>query len=101
MLNDIAVNKDNVFASCDDAGSMYLWDWKSGYNFQQIRSKEQPGSISSEAGIFCSKFDQSSTRLITGECDKTIKIWKEDETATEATHPIDLSWKYDFDKNRH
>jgi len=38
--------------------------------------------------------------LITGECDKTIKIWREDETATEETHPLDLQWKYDFEKNR-
>ena len=40
-----------------------MWDWKSGYNFQKIENKVQPGSISSEAGIFCAKFDQSSTRL--------------------------------------
>jgi pleiotropic regulator 1 len=26
--------------------------------------------------------------MITAECDKTIKIWKEDETATPETHPI-------------
>jgi pleiotropic regulator 1 len=28
-------------------------------------------------------------RLITAECDKTIKIWKEDENATPETHPIE------------
>lgn len=28
-------------------------------------------------------------RLITGECDKTIKIWKEDPDATPETHPVD------------
>jgi pleiotropic regulator 1 len=37
----------------------------------------QPGSLESENGIFCSAFDKSGTRLITGEADKTIKIWKE------------------------
>jgi len=41
----------------------------------------QPGSIDSESGIFASIFDKSSCRLITCEADKTIKIYKEDETA--------------------
>jgi len=27
-------------------------------------------------------------RFLTGECDKTIKIYKEDEDATEESHPI-------------
>jgi pleiotropic regulator 1 len=26
--------------------------------------------------------------MITAECDKTIKIWKEDEDATPQTHPL-------------
>jgi pleiotropic regulator 1 len=33
--------------------------------------------LSSEAAIFDIKFDKSSSRIITAECDKTIKIWKE------------------------
>ena len=37
-----------------------------------------------------------SFRLLTGECDKTIKIWKEDETATPETHPVaDISMQFD------
>ena len=55
-----------------------------------------------------STFDRTGMRLITGEvswhrtadrssllthlqADKTIKVWKPDETATEETHPLD--WK--------
>ena len=34
-------------------------------------------------------------RFITGECDKTIKIYKEDETATPETHPIE-DFKIEF-----
>ena len=60
---------------------MYFWDWRTGYNFQRIQAAVQPGSIHSEAGIFTLQFDQSGSRLITGETDKTIKIYKEDETA--------------------
>jgi len=96
IINSMAVNQDNVLVSCGDDGIMYFWDWASGYNFQKLQSKPQPGSISAEGGIFCSEFDRSSLRLITGECDKSIKMWKEDEEATEETHPIDLNWRPQF-----
>eukprot|EP01017_Pseudomicrothorax_dubius_P030250 TRINITY_DN3757_c0_g1_i4.p1 TRINITY_DN3757_c0_g1~~TRINITY_DN3757_c0_g1_i4.p1 ORF type:complete len:268 (-),score=59.20 TRINITY_DN3757_c0_g1_i4:51-815(-) len=100
IVNAVAVNEDDVLASCGDNGSLYMWDWKSGYNFQQLVSKPQPGSISSEAGIFAAKFDRSSMRLITAECDKSIKMWKEDENATPETHPIDPNFRVAFDSQR-
>ncbi len=65
-----------------DNGSMYFWDYKTGYNFQTAVTKPQSGSLESENGIFCSTFDQTGMRLITGEADKSIKMWKEDENAT-------------------
>ena len=34
----------------------------------------QPGSLEAEAGVFCSTFDATGTRLITGGADKTIKV---------------------------
>jgi pleiotropic regulator 1 len=43
-------------------------------------------------------FDQSGTRLITCEADKTIKVYKEDEMATEESHPV--NWKPDILKRR-
>jgi len=64
-----------------DNGSMYFWDWKTGHNFQKLQTTVQPGSLDSEAGIFMATFDQSGCRLLTAEADKTIKIYKEDETA--------------------
>jgi pleiotropic regulator 1 len=67
---------------------MQFWDWKSGHMFQSTDTLAQPGSLDSEAGVFASTFDYSGTRLITGEADKTIKIWKEDEDATPETHPV-------------
>ena len=60
---------------------MYFWDWRTGYNFQRLQATTQPGSLDSEAGLFEMVFDQSSSRLITCEADKTIKIYKEDEMA--------------------
>lgn len=41
----------------------------------------QPGSMDSEAGVFAMAFDHSGTRLITAEADKTIKLYREDDTA--------------------
>jgi pleiotropic regulator 1 len=91
IVNTVAVNSDGVLMSGGDNGSMYMWDWQTGYNFQKLQTVAQPGSLDSEAGIYCSLFDQSGSRLITGEADKTIKVWKEDETATPESYPID--WK--------
>ena len=67
--------------SSADNGTIHLWDWKTGYNFQRIQSQVQPGSLDSEAGIFACEFDMSGSRLITAESDKTVKIYKEDELA--------------------
>ena len=68
-----------------DNGSLYFWDWKTGYNFQRIQSTVQPGSIDSENGIFALTWDQSGSRLLTAEADKSIKIYKEDESAVSST----------------
>lgn len=88
VVNTVALNRDNVLVSGADNGSMYFWDWRSGYNFQQVQSRPQPGSLESEAGVFALAFDHTGSRLISCEADKTIKIYAEDETATPETHPI-------------
>ena len=64
-----------------DNGSMHFWDWKTGYNFQRLQALAQPVSIDSESGIFALQYDQSGSRLITAEADKTVKIYKEDDSA--------------------
>jgi len=98
IVNCLAMNADGVLVSGADNGTMYFWDWKTGYNFQRFQAPVQPGSLDSEAGIFQMKFDQSGSRLITCEADKTIKIYKEDDGATEETNPI--NWKPDILKRR-
>lgn len=98
IINCLGLSADNVFVSGGDNGTLFFWDWKTGYNFQRLQAPVQPGSIESEAGIFSCIFDQSGTRLITTEADKTIKIYKEDESATEETHPI--NWKPEIFKRR-
>lgn len=64
-----------------------MWDWRTGYNFQRIHAAVQPGSLDSESGIFACVFDHSESRLITAEADKTIKVYKEDETAVSTSGP--------------
>jgi len=98
IVNCLAVNSDGVLVSGADNGTMHFWDWKTGYNFQRSQAPVQPGSLDSEAGIFAMTFDLSGSRLITCEADKTIKIYKEDDSATEETHPI--NWKPDILKRR-
>ncbi|XP_022910625.1 pleiotropic regulator 1 [Onthophagus taurus] len=98
IVNCLAVNPEGVLVSGGDNGTLHFWDWRTGYNFQRLQAPVQPGSMDSEAGIFSMIFDQSGSRLITTEADKTIKIYKEDDTATEDSHPI--NWKPDILKRR-
>ena len=88
VINSLAVNEDNVLFSGGDNGSMSFWDWKTGYRFQSIDTAAQPGSLDAEAGIMASTFDRTGLRLLTGEADKTIKVWKQDEEATPESHPV-------------
>jgi len=97
IIHTLALNRDSVLVSGADNGSMYFWDWKTSYNFQKIQTTVQPGSLDSEAGIFASTFDQTGSRLIVGEADKTIKIYKEDDNATEETHPLE-DWREQLSK---
>jgi len=80
-----------ILAGGTDNGYIHFWDWQSGYKFQSLECIPQPGSMSAENGVFDMKLDQSGSRLITGECDKTVKIYREDPNATPETHP--LQWK--------
>ena len=91
VVNTMSVNEDNVLFSGGDNGSMSFWDWKSGHRYQAMDAIAQPGSLDAEAGVMTSMFDRTGLRMITGEADKTIKVWKQDETATPETHPLD--WK--------
>lgn len=81
IVNTIAVNADGVLFSGGDNGSMKFWDWKSGYNYQSMDMIVQPGSLSPEAGVMTSTFDRTGLRLITGNVDKTIHIYGQDDEA--------------------
>jgi WD40 repeat protein len=57
-----------------DNGTLTFWDYDTGTPFQNLDDIPQPGSLEAEAGVFCSTFDVTGTRLITGGADKTIKV---------------------------
>jgi WD40 repeat protein len=61
-------------SSTADNGSITFWDYDTGTPFQRMEDIPQPGSLEAEAGVFCSTFDATGTRLITGCADKTIKV---------------------------
>lgn len=88
IINSLSVNEDNVLFSGGDNGSMNFWDWKTGHRFQSFDTTAQPGSLDAETGIMTSTFDRTGLRLLTGEADKTIKVWKPDEEATPESHPV-------------
>ncbi|MCJ1449640.1 MAG: pre-mRNA-splicing factor prp46 [Stictis urceolatum] len=89
IVNTLSVNEEDVLFSGGDNGSICFWDWKTGHMFQSLDTTAQPGSLDAEAGVFASTFDKTGLRLICGEADKTIKVWRQDESATPETHPLD------------
>mmetsp|Transcript_6500 Transcript_6500/g.9624 ORF Transcript_6500/g.9624 Transcript_6500/m.9624 type:complete len:253 (-) Transcript_6500:43-801(-) len=94
VINALALNEDGVLLSAADDGTMNFWDYHSGYCFQKTTTIAQPGSLDAENGIFAAGFDLTGTRLITCEADKSIKIWRQDEEASELSHPVDMvGWR--------
>lgn len=87
IVNCMAINEDNVMATCGDNGTTWFWDWTSGHCYQKEMAIVQPGSLDAEAGIFACSFDQTGTRFVTCEADKTIKMYKPDLSATKESHP--------------
>lgn len=121
IVNCLAVNPEGVLVSGADNGTLHCWDWRTGYNFQRLQVSRfksrldkcfktyilkisylltqapvQPGSMDSESGVFSMTFDQSGSRLITTEADKTIKIYKEDESAVSVIVEVSVSKNFLF-----
>jgi len=85
IVNTLSINADGVLFSGADDGTMQFYDYATGVPFQAASDIVQPGSLDAEAGLFCSTFDQTGTRLITGCADKStwplltpaIKVYRE------------------------
>ncbi|KAH8582634.1 pleiotropic regulator 1 [Cryptosporidium sp. chipmunk genotype I] len=78
IINTIAIksqeNNSIILAGCDN-GLLHFWDYETGTLYDTIQSTIQPGSVEAENSILDCKLDRKESILITGECDKTIKIW--------------------------
>lgn len=74
IINTLAINPTSnaLFAGYSD-GRMKFYDYESGKVVQATTSVPAPGSNGST--IYASTFDMLGMRLITGESDKSIKIW--------------------------
>lgn len=90
-INTLSTNEDDVLFAGGDDGSISFFDYRSGHLYQKVYTRIMPGSSESERGVLCSTFDRTGTRLLTGETDKSIKIWKQVEDATHFTDP-GLPW---------
>jgi pleiotropic regulator 1 len=90
MVHSLACNDDGVLFSGADDGGVRFTDVATGHCFQSEGIAVQPGSLDSEAAVFCSTFDMTGTRLITGGADKTVRIWGEVPGATPDSHPVDM-----------
>ena len=87
ILNALAVNRANVLVSGGNDGSLAFWDWRSGHMYDKQHTIAQSGTLEGENAIFDLTFDVTGSRLLTAEGDKTLKVYKKDENATEETHP--------------
>lgn len=99
LVNAMAVNEDGVLVSGGDDGGVRFWDYGAAHCFQRETSKLQPGSLECEGAIYALAFDRSGSRLISAEGDKTVKMWKEDSSATPDSHPVD--WTPDLNPKRY
>ena len=43
IVNCLAINREGVLVSGADNGTLYFWDWRTGYNFQKLQAPVQPG----------------------------------------------------------
>lgn len=77
ILNTNSCNSSGVMFAGYDNGRYGFWDWQSGTVFQNAESVPVPGSLQGERGILCSSFDRSGIRLVTGNVDKSVRVWKE------------------------
>ncbi|MES1915962.1 MAG: Pleiotropic regulator 1, partial [Cercozoa sp. M6MM] len=59
VKNALAINDDGVMAVGTDVGKLRLFDWSTGYMFQEADSPPQPGSLASEASILAACFDRT------------------------------------------
>lgn len=64
IVNCLAVNPEGVLVSGADNGTLYCWDWRTGYNFQrlQVSMIRQTFIVSSNIVTLCAPVTGSNKR---------------------------------------
>ncbi|RWW64091.1 hypothetical protein BHE74_00028687, partial [Ensete ventricosum] len=113
IINSMAVNEDGVLATADNCPAWFVNPVLSpvypclSFWLCLQQSVDLPkflfvilyyfsGSLESEACIYALSYDISGSRIVTCEADKTIKMWKEDPSATPDTHPLNFKPPKEF-----
>jgi len=81
LIHCLDTDGTDLLVSGSDTGKIRFYDWGSGEVVQTIETPNQPGSLEGEVSVFDLKFDMSGKRLVSCECDKTVKIWQQETTA--------------------
>eukprot|EP00760_Papus_ankaliazontas_P000828 PhM_4_TR10260/c0_g1_i1/m.66433/K12862/PLRG1, PRL1, PRP46; pleiotropic regulator 1 len=76
IITSAAVNEAGVCVSGHTSGALRFYDWPSASCFQVAQSTPQAGSHETEGCIQSVVFDQSGTRLLTAQGDKTLYEWR-------------------------
>ncbi|KAG5464332.1 hypothetical protein LSCM1_00514 [Leishmania martiniquensis] len=81
-----AMSPRDILAVASQDGELAFYDWnrpqprrvagKYYAPYQWTKTKSLPGTLQGEGGVNALTFDASGTRLITGESDKSVKIWR-------------------------
>lgn len=80
LWNSATLSANDVLFVGAEGGGMRFYDWSTHTLYQHGSTVSVPGTLPGEGGILCCTFDRSGQRLLTGEGDKTIKMWREEET---------------------
>lgn len=99
IINSLSINQDDVLVGGGDNGVLSFYDYRSGHKYQSLETSIANDAISSERGILCSSFDKTGLRLVTGEVDKTIKMWKQLEDVNPDDFP-GLPWNPSMNSQR-
>ncbi|PRT56732.1 Pre-mRNA-splicing factor PRP46 [Wickerhamiella sorbophila] len=75
ITNTLSLSVDDLLFAGGDDGTLNFYDYNTMEMVFQTQTTPVPGSIAEESGILCSSFDKSGIRLLTGEADKSIKVW--------------------------
>lgn len=71
VLRCCSLSPTGILMTGDDLGIARFYEWSTGKSLCKSHSR----ALSKEKGILAASFDRTGTRLVTGEEDKSVKLW--------------------------